>query len=1179
MSSSSLTSWQPSDSVERDTAIDTSRSVLVEAPAGSGKTSLLTQRFLALLSRVDDPRQIVAITFTNAAAAEMRHRVLDALARAADGHPNSDALALAALARSEAKEWKLLEQPNLLRIATIDSFCREIALQQPLLAGLGGSLSIAEQTSELSLKAARRTLQKIDDGPEDLREAIATLLRWRDNSWSELESQLVKMLATRDRWMQGFVFADIDDDTLREGLQRPFARAVIKGLTHVDDLLGNQLSNRIQELAQFAASNPADKLNVSTLATCDVLTGPALYADAEALESAFTAYREMAGWLLKADGDFRQSWTKSEGFPPTAKSEKAEISLLVKSLDQMEGLKDALLAVRELPSLAYGEDEWQIVRACFVLLRYAAAELKTVFSEVGKCDFTEVSQIAQQALTNSEGAFTLANDIRHLLVDEFQDTSRRQHRLLADLIALWEDREDRTLFVVGDPRQSIYFFRDADAELFPRVKDVGLEIGDGDYLLLDRAQLTANFRTQPALVSSLNEMFSLIFSRDDGSGITHTDAEAARTDSGTGPACNLHLSFVPAPAPFKRTTPEQAAAAVKAADTQVDEIVGVIRGLQPRIDEAMAHGQKFRIAVLARTHKSLLPIAAALRVAGIPFRAIDLEYLGDRLEVTDVLALAHAVLNPEDRVAWLGALRAPWCGLALADLHALTSNDDPALLSARVPDLASERIGLLGPDAQVAVRRLLDVAAEATYLRASQPDQALGAWLETVWQRVGGAACVEEQGRANLDLLWSALDQLQGGEQDLVGPALTSALKELKAQPDPAASSVHGVQLLTIHKSKGLEFETVIVPELQAQAGGTKLNMLSWLERGLSGSDDRKVPTEFLVAPFSTKGSNGGAIKKWVDREYLARERQEMRRLLYVAATRAREELHLFARPTYRESEDGPRTLSMPADSLLSAAWPALESKVRAQFAAMTPEPVSAPRPQSVVTSTILHRLPADVTIPRAVEGLAMAAAADSNPNEVYTRESGGIESRVLGRAVHTLLELTAKWRDAGRPWDECESSIALQAPRLAAQMRAAGVRKEDAARFAGEAADVALAAVKDTVGRWVLDQHPEAAAEASWTGIIAGQIRSVQADRVFRAGAPLHDGNDLWVVDYKSGVTAETDDPAAIMRLRSLFSPQLEVYAQVLKHLYDDDSLTVRAGIYYPRMGVFDSWIASSSF
>src|SRR5579862_1425108 len=165
----SVTRPAPPDQPQRERALDAGRSILVQAPAGSGKTDLLTRRFLRLLREVNDPSQIVAITFTKAAAAEMRHRILSEIEKAAasDALPeNTDELSMEMLAhralnRSRALNWQLLDLPSQLRITTIDSFCRDIAIQQPMISGFGSDLAIHEQPAELYHRAARRTLQQL----------------------------------------------------------------------------------------------------------------------------------------------------------------------------------------------------------------------------------------------------------------------------------------------------------------------------------------------------------------------------------------------------------------------------------------------------------------------------------------------------------------------------------------------------------------------------------------------------------------------------------------------------------------------------------------------------------------------------------------------------------------------------------------------------------------------------------------------------------------------------------------------------------------------------------------------------------------------------------------------------------------------------------------------------------
>ena len=1105
----------PPDQAQRDKALDPARSILVRAPAGSGKTTLLAARFLRLLAEVDEPGQVVAITFTNAAAAEMRNRILDEL-RKDDPGP----LAQRALEHSQRLGWNLLDLPAQLRIQTIDSFCRDPALQQPLISGLGGSLEIAEQPTELYRRAARRTLEEIGVAGSPVSAAAETLLLWRDNNWKEMEELLVNMLGERDRWMHAFV-----------------------------------------------------------------LTGS-------------------------------QNWDELR--------ERLEMSLTRAAPDASE--------------CSYTEPEWEIVRACFTLLRQAAAYLRITFAEAGVVDFIEVAQIALGVLSDednqpTEAALAVADKIRHLLVDEFQDTSRRQHELLGRLIAAWPQPEGRTCFVVGDPMQSIYFFRGADAELFPRVENIGLDVPNELALRFDSVHLKANFRTAPPLVQQLNEVFARVFAIDDGSGIEFTEALPERDDSAQPgphlvadslPGMSLHLEFIPqtmrsnARGYTAERKAEIQAQRDAALEKQKEEIVDLIGGRESQIREANAWNEshtdtdekkKYRIAVLGRTRKVLVSVAQALREAGIPFRAIELEPLQDHPEINDALALARALLNREDRVAWLGVLRAPWCGLSLGDLHTLTSADDEQLKSRPVPELLAERSQLLGEEGRAAAERVLRAIEYSERLRSTQPAASLGTWLEQVWQRVGGARCVDAAACANLDLLWGCLDDLPQGEQDVLGPALDAALNKLNAQPDPSASSDCGVQLMTIHKSKGLEFEVVIVPDLQANAGRGGRKLLSWLERGLApdadavDEDNAGAITEFLVAPLQPKGAESGSAKSLVDKARRERESQETRRLLYVAATRAREELHLFAQPEFRAADDQSFALVPPTGSLLATAWPGLREEVEHRFeewcaeqsaqyaqtdesqiidslAASAEKVLAMPASPdaSAPTPTPLRRLPpsyqpAHAELPSAAEEPLAGAG------RLYERHEGGLLSRALGKAVHELFQRLAQLlaRETG---ESVRTALARLQPRIAANLRASGIDAGQADRIAAQVLAMVLRAADDPQARWILAAHTDAASEARWTGVVAGKLRTVQVDRVFRAGPTPHsvaDNSTWWIIDYKTAdyESAQGDglDPqAALPELRSMFAPQIEVYAKVLRNLHGADA-AVRGGLYYPRTALLDWW------
>jgi ATP-dependent exoDNAse (exonuclease V) beta subunit len=493
---------------------------------------------------------------------------------------------------------------------------------------------------------------------------------------------------------------------------------------------------------------------------------------------------------------------------------------------------------------------------------------------------------------------------------------------------------------------------------------------------------------------------------------------------------------------------------------------------------------------------------------------------------------------------------------------------------------------------------------------------------------------------------------------------------------------------MTIHKSKGLEFEVVIVPELQAANGSSGRKMLSWLERGLErgaecepeqGLDEpgeSEEITEFLIAPFQRKGDDKGSAKAWVDRVYREREWQETRRILYVAATRAREELHFFARPACKE-RDGEFTLAEPVNSLLATAWPALEEEVRARFeawkiarsASETREEQPETREQlrgscgeqqktcevqlqahegqqpkayegslagahegqeieSIAASgegnlfvmptpirpTLLRRLPPDYwPTPAPLAAQPSIAAQQEDPEStllpepmgapsfprlyaervgdhaaqtafpgaeagssgLYSRHEGGLLSRALGTAVHTLLEELARLR-MGLDWEAARSALRLFEPRIAAQVRATGADRLQAARIAAEALKLALDASQDAIGSWILSPHSGAASEAGWAGTAGGlrAVRTVRVDRVFHAGPePCAEGDDCWwIIDYKTAHADRLDPVQAKSELHALFAPQVEAYAQILRNLHGAGT-PVCAGLYYPRLLLLDWW------
>src|ERR1700678_4255344 len=242
----------PIDQTARARTLDTSRSFLVQAPAGSGKTELLTRRLLKLLAEVDEPEQILAITFTLAATAEMRERVIGALHRASKPETGEDApdvaLARKALRNDERRGWNLLQQPERLNIQTIDSVCLAIAHETPLLSRLGGSLSPPDKPQPLYTLAARRALSRLGD-KEPLSSALDALLQLRGTSLPDCQKLIAEMLDKRDQWGRVLPLgqATLDWPTVRAKLEAPLLRNHRQAIQRAQTLFGGD-ADLAQEL-------------------------------------------------------------------------------------------------------------------------------------------------------------------------------------------------------------------------------------------------------------------------------------------------------------------------------------------------------------------------------------------------------------------------------------------------------------------------------------------------------------------------------------------------------------------------------------------------------------------------------------------------------------------------------------------------------------------------------------------------------------------------------------------------------------------------------------------------------------------------------------------------------------------------------------------------------------------
>lgn len=1112
---------EPPDQQARTRALDPSASFIVQAPAGSGKTELLIQRILALLGGVRQPEEVLAITFTRKAAGEMRHRLVRALEAAREPEPEAPharttwRLGRTVLENDARHGWRLLENPVRLSVQTIDSFCASLVRRMPWLSRFGAQAAIVEDAGELYGQAAERVLA-LADGLTPVGQAACVLLAHLDNRMARLRDLLTGMLGRRDQWLRHLRGRGAEEQrVLLEGGLRCLADGVLERL---HGLLNGEQRAALAHLGGMAAANLQDlgvENGISRLAGVDAFPAPA----AEDLER----WRGFADLLLTGAGTLRKRLDKNCGFPPGKKepfaSMKQAMGSLLEELGRDPQVAELFAEVRALPPVVYESEQWQVLQALTELLPRAVAELWLVFRESGQCDFVEVAMAAGRALGEVDAPtdllLSLDSRIRHILVDEFQDTSWGQYLLLKKLTAGWQSGDGRSLFLVGDPMQSIYRFREAEVGLYLQARQQGIE-----QVRLEPLFLTTNFRSQAGVVAWVNEVFPELFPpREDEAlgGVTYAPSVAAR-EALDAPAVSCH----------PLTGRDDRAEAL-----QVVELVRQARRDDPR----------GTVAVLVRARTHLAEILRAFREAGLRFRAQEIDPLACRPVARDLLALTSALLHPADRIAHLAVLRAPWCGLELADLHALCGETPDATLAELLR--RPQRLMGLSAGGRKRLERFVAVWQQAPALRGRVPLRGL---VEGVWLALGGPGCLDEAGLADAEAFFGLLEQLDHGGDLLPYEELVDKLKKLYAAADPLADD--SLQVMTIHKAKGLEFDTVILPGLGRRPRTEDAPLMRWLELPQTG---------LLLAPLAPPGERRrDPIYDAIGRIEKQKSDLEVGRILYVAATRARKRLHLLGHAVADAAGD-PR----PAGgSFLEKLWPA----VAAQYLSAGGAGAEYGDVPLQVPPRKLLRLPDDWQLPAVPAGCAEGEGTVLRPSAAvrHPMESSLLpeteEGRHVGTLVHAWLERIAtdgvdRWND-----ERIASQQALVAHRLAG-MGVADDRLAPAVARVQRALNQTLASER---GRWILAGHAQAACEFSLSGVLDGQLVHAEIDRTF-----VDERDIRWVVDYKTGENRDQDADAYLRQQAEVYRGQLAFYVRLMQAL--EPGRTVRAALYFPLL---DGWI-----
>lgn len=1096
----------PPDQDRRDRAVQPGLSVHLEAPAGSGKTAVLLERYLHLLARAEAPEDILVLTFTRRAAGELRTRMRQLLLEPeADGDTEMPPhrARLEGLARAIQRRPDFgLDLFERLQISTFHAFCARLLSRAPYEAGLPLSFrQLDEQEYQrLRREAVEETRRRLAARQEEdpWRQALIRRLVRLNNNWPMLARQLEQLLGQRENLSDFMKLASLTQvpQRYRELLSQRQDRLLADSLGSLRQALGAAgLGRRWGDF--YAALAQAGSPLAEMLPPHLPGVGP------EDLPS----WQGIANALLTKQGELRRSFTPSHGFPKGW--EKSDWIGLIRHLP--DGVVRLLREIRGLTLTRISPEEVTALQDLLLLLLEVIGVYQELCRAEGGVDFAALERGALNLLdTEDPGELLQRLDrrYRHLLVDEFQDTSVNQLSLLGRLMGDWQGGPDRTLMVVGDPKQSIYGWRQARLRLFLEVRRQGVRCSRGFTLIPAGLELETNFRATSRLIDWVNQVFGRTVLADPATleGMAfHVATPAPGADPGRPPRLALFLQD-----PDDRSKARQAEGRWLAREIQ-----------QALLD--LPPGEK--IGVLLFTRRHLSTYLEALKAAGLTAKVRE----GLKLSASPAAHLhnlARALAFPADEVAWAALLRAPWTGLSL-EMVSRTALSPGKLWLEKIQEAAAA-------PAAPAVLRTLAAALQAAWPAVGRRPLAriLSDFLESLdgWEAV--AATEGAAGVANALTYLDLIGRADNGLPQATWEKVNFSFQEEFQPPDPQAQE-SPVEFLTVHGAKGLEFHTVFLPFLDWQPLANEDRRPPFLLEEIPGAASHGL----ALAPPSWQHSPGAdfrLLKTLRDRRILA----EARRVFYVAATRAKRRLLLSG--VLATPKKGPPT--PPAQGPLAWLWGhfgAPEVTPGASPAWMDPEtvveirqdcPPLAGSPPAAPTAPAALRI-AREELPYRLEFPSRLAVEE--PFQAVARPGDAEASRVArarGEVIHALLETLSR----GAPFPDAAG--------VAAALRRSGLFSEDARRLAPQVLEEVRACRDDPVLKEILrPDWPTAMSEWLLEDAAPGLVRRGQMDRL------IFNGREWWLVDYKTSRPPSGEDwEGFLARETEKYRPQLLAYREM---------------------------------
>ena len=1080
---------------------DTSRSIHLSASAGSGKTRALKDRYLALLDLLHQSAlnidQAVAITFTDKAAAEIKKRVMEGL--------------------PEPMLKKIIRGRQDLRISTIHSFCMNLLKRYPLEAGLPPDFGILDERDR-----TYKMQKAIEDTLEELDRDAAIMSPLHDYSADDLINTLGFILRIRSRLKRREIDAGGQDKLLR-------AVSSGMGTGHAETGLSDLIAGAEWRTA-LRTMEPLLKTQGDHYEACRGGAHLSL-ADARTTDAASAIIRDLAPVYFNKDGSSaKKAYIAKKYFSGKERLPYEEAFFAVQGL---------LVRFRDLHArIRAGREAQSLLR----LFQRAEDHYQTSKLREGLLDFDDLEIYAYRLLRSPESPdilYWLDRKILHFLVDEFQDTSDIQwavlDRLTEEIFAgQGADKPmEPTLFVVGDKKQSIYRFREANYRLIEIIREKMEKLPES---LRDIRTLDKNYRSTPEIINTVNKIFEALWNGE------YQPSAPDRKDN----AGSVRLLELLAGASPEHTADGTTEAAVMAKEiktliengTTIYERSQTSPGGLPK-QKASTGGRDGSgwvqrpagyndCAILIQSRTKLKEYETALQSEGVPFRVVGGIGFYEEDEVQAILNVLFFLWNRDDRLALAAALRSPLFGLTDQDLLNICIEGD-MMNSLRSSHPSSGELldrwslyAMTEPLSGLVHRIIGDTGAYIRFgKRNPQAIFNLDKLLDTARE-------FDRRGYTTLQDLVEWVKNIRDSDQ-----------REAAADMN-LPGSLGAVSIMTVHKAKGLEFAVLFLPAMNQQPKSVTNGPLVIVE-------DRDGIVRMAVKDKESTLYN----ELWErEQEELRREHQ---RLLYVAMTRARDHLVMFGtlengkRPfkqnswlSYLHQAIPAAEIALePASQLIEYACPEWQARV---LPADAPAAPSRPREQKKAHPIDPEKVLANISSIPASRTPAWKKATDYliqekewSLEQASAQENGPVSPLIRGSVFHRCLEEYAK---AGG----CEcTDIAGEFPEVRA------LSAEARERFLAGVTPVIHSITESEELAWIFHRQPTAYSELPFLYRKGNDIVSGIIDRVV-----VSDGRG-YVVDYKA-IAIENDE--ALQSWMDHYRPQVRIYCEAVKEMFRLDAV-----------------------